>query len=67
MAHQLPLFVGEVKAAQLLDIKPSEFRKLVDAGHFPRGREFCGYVRWDVDELRQIVRGEAVEGGGIAW
>lgn len=66
MSNQVPLFVGETKAAQLLNMKPSEFRKIVDAGHFPRGREFCGHVRWDVEELRRIVRGEAVE-GDMEW
>ena len=64
-----PLFASETNAARLLDMKPAEFRALVEAGHFPRGREIApGMVRWPVDELRLIATGEAAEGlGDVQW
>lgn len=63
MAHPAPILASETSAAQLLDMKPAEFRALVEAGHLPRGREIApGLVRWPVDDLRRIARGEASEG-----
>lgn len=64
-----PIFASEDKAARLLDMRPADFRALVDAGHFPRGREIApGVVRWEVDMLRRIGRGEAVDGmGDVQW
>lgn len=64
-----PLFANEVTAAKLLDMKPGEFRSLVDAGHLPRGREIApGVTRWPVDDLRRIASGDASEGmGGVQW
>ncbi len=68
MAAPAPLYASETKAAQLLDMKPAEFRALVEAGHLPRGREIApGYVRWPVDDLRQIGSGGAIDGEGIQW
>ena len=64
-----PLFASEARAARLLDMKPAEFRALVEAGHLPRGREIApGLVRWPVDDLRRIVAGEAIDGmGDVQW
>ncbi|MCU0903466.1 MAG: hypothetical protein MUE83_06275 [Tabrizicola sp.] len=64
-----PLFANEATAAKLLDMKPGEFRALVEAGHLPRPREIApGVPRWPVDDLRRIVSGEASEGmGGVQW
>lgn len=59
------LFAGEKKAAALLDIKPSEFRGLVEGGALPRPANIGGYERWDVEQLQTIARGAAAEGGGI--
>lgn len=65
----IPIFASEGKAAKLLDMRPEEFRALVDAGHFPRGREIApGVVRWEVDMLRRIGCGDAIDGmGDIEW
>jgi hypothetical protein len=66
-ARLAPILVSEAKAAQLLDMKPAEFRALVEGGHLPKGREIAPcFVRWDVDELRMIGSGAAVD-GGIVW
>lgn len=64
-----PIFATELTAARLLDMKPAEFRALVNAGHLPRGREIApGMMRWPVDDLRRIASGEASEGmGDVRW
>lgn len=65
----VPLFADERTAAQLFDMTVTEFRKLVEAGHLPRPRDLGeGMQRYNVEELRRIASGEAVEGGGtIPW
>ena len=68
MASLAPILAGEKKAAELLDMKPAEFRALVEAGHLPKGTEIApGYRRWDVDALRKIATGQACEGDRILW
>lgn len=64
-----PIFAGEANAARLLDMKPTEFRSLVQAGHLPRGREIApGMIRWAVDDLRMIASGQGVDGmGDVKW
>ena len=62
-----PILASEATAARLLDMKPAEFRALVEAGHLPRGREIApGVPRWVTDDLRRIASGEAID-GGIEW
>ncbi|WP_224767379.1 hypothetical protein [Paracoccus yeei] len=62
------LFANEANAARLLDMKPAEFRAMVDAGHLPRPRSIGGVQRWDMPELYRIIRGEAVDGmGDVQW
>lgn len=62
------LFATDRTAAQLLDLKPAEFRALVEAGHLPQPRRIGEHERWDVQELQQIVSGGAVNGmGGVEW
>ena len=68
MTRLTPILANETTAAALLDMRPFEFRALVKAGHLPRGRAVGGFIRWDVDDLRKIIRGEAIEGmGGVQW
>jgi hypothetical protein len=64
-----PILASEATAAKLLDLKPAEFRSLVDAGLLPRPREIApGVPRWVVDDLRRIASGEASEGmGSVVW
>lgn len=65
MANSPPLFANEITAARLLDMKPGEFRSLVEAGHLPRGREIApGFRRWDTDELRKLAKGELARPDG---
>ena len=69
MSAPAPILASESTAARLLDMKPSEFRALVVAGHLPRPREIApGVERWDVADLRRIGSGDAVDGlGDVAW
>lgn len=69
MAALQPILATEATAAKLLDLKPEDFRRYVEAGHLPRGREIApGLVRWPVEDLRRIAEGRAVDGmEGIKW
>lgn len=68
MSEPVPLFADVRKAAQLFCMKPAEFQRLVETGHLPPPRDLGGLERWDVDELRRIASGEAVEGlGDVKW
>jgi len=62
-----PLFANDRNAAALLDMKPAEFRGLVDDGVLPRPTKIGGFERWDVEQLQSIARGNAADGGAIAW
>ena len=68
MTALAPIFANEANSARLLDLKPAEFRALVEGGHLPKGRPIHDFIRWDVEQLRRIVAGEAVDGmGGVQW
>lgn len=58
MRSLTPFLASEKTAAELLDMKPTEFRQLVRAGHLPRGEEIApGVVRWETDHLRNLRAG----------
>lgn len=61
MAKHDPIAVQEKTAAALLDMKPCEFRRLVDGGHLPQPRSIGGLPRWDTGELRRIISGDAAQ------
>jgi hypothetical protein len=68
MASPAPLFACEHSAAKLLDMKPAEFNALVERGHLPPPRDIGGFKRWDIEDLRRIISGEAAEGmGDVQW
>lgn len=58
MTKHTPLFASETTAAKLLDMRPSEFRDLVEKGALPAPARFH---RWDVAELQAIMRGDAAK------
>lgn len=62
-----PILADEKTAAKLLCLPPRAFRDLVAQGHLPPPRDLGGFERWDVDDLRRIARGEAMEDGGMTW
>ncbi|SIS65092.1 hypothetical protein SAMN05421772_102277 [Paracoccus saliphilus] len=53
-----PLFVRLENAAKMLDMKPAEFRQLVECGSLPGPVK---HDRWDVEQLASIMRGDAVK------
>ncbi|WP_226627927.1 hypothetical protein [Alloyangia pacifica] len=68
MARIAPLFVNDRNAAALLDMKPTDFRGLVDNGVLPKPVSIGGFDRWDVEQLQTIARGDAADGmGHIEW
>ncbi len=56
MTALAPLFVRAATAARMLDMSVPEFRLLVAEGALPPP---CRLDRWDVEQLRAIMRGEA--------
>lgn len=64
-----PMLASENTAARLLDMKPREFRELVELGHLPKGNEIApGVHRWDTELLKRLAQGEAIDGWGeISW
>jgi len=69
MPNLAPILATETSAARLLDMKPAEFRALVEAGHLPRGREIApGVLRWVTEDFHRIAHGDAADGmGGVQW
>ena len=68
MTAVAPILASERTAAKLLDMKPAAFRALVNEGHLPKPRDIAGHERWDVEELRQIGRGDIASGmSGVQW
>ncbi len=51
------LFASDRTAAQLLDMKPAEFRELVALGALPAPHRLGPFERWSVSELDAIARG----------
>lgn len=61
-------FASERNATKLLDLKPADFRNLVDQGYLSKPLDIAGHERWDVEELRHIGRGDVEsEIGGVDW
>lgn len=57
-----PFLASEKTAAALLDMKPAEFRSLVQAGALPPPENFHGFQRWRVKELEAIASGDPLDG-----
>ena len=66
MKHS-PIFATEASAARLLDMKPAELREQVQAGNLPPPKTIGTHQRFDVDELRRVIRGETIGGGAMVW
>lgn len=65
MKRLTPFFASEKTAAELLDMKPAEFRELVRAGHLPKGEEIApGVPRWETDHLRNLHAGKLARPDG---
>jgi hypothetical protein len=57
-----PIFVRDVTAARILDMKPAEFLRLVDEGALPQPDKFD---RWYVPAIVEIMRGDAAKYGRL--
>ena len=62
-----PLFASELTAARLLDMKPGDFRDLVNRGHLPPPRKIGNLERFDLAELQAVIRGDKIGGGEMTW
>lgn len=62
-----PLFASDKTAARMLDMKPDDFRALVDRGHLPPPRRIGNLERFDMAELQAVIRGDKIGGGEIRW
>lgn len=67
MTTPAPIFASAAKAARLLDMKPAEFRALVDQGALPRPRRIGEHERWDMAQIQAILRGEVTDWGEMEW
>jgi hypothetical protein len=56
-----PIFAKEKTAAALLDMKPADFRPLVECGVLPQPVDFNGHERWRVKDLEAIADGSAID------
>lgn len=62
-----PLFASEKRAAQLLDMQRTLFRRLVGSGALPGPIVIGGHERWDVDALQRAIRGDVGVLDGVQW
>jgi hypothetical protein len=60
-----PIFVRDVTAAKLLDMKPEVFKWLVEEGALPPPCRVAGVERWHVKELERIMSGDAAKFGRL--
>lgn len=69
MATVQPIMVSAQTAAKMLDLPLATFLRLIAEGVLPRGREIAlGIIRYDVESLRTIARGEVVNGmNDVDW
>lgn len=68
MSKHDKVLVKESTAARMLDLKPSEFRELVQSGHLPRPVALGKHERWAVEQLHRTVSGSSVaEWGEVKW
>ena len=62
-----PLFVSEKRAAELLDMPKTLFRRLVDGGVLPGPVAIGELRRWDVEALKRALRGEPETLDDLQW
>lgn len=61
MSRWPPILASEKTAAALLDLKPAEFRSLVERGALPGPQDLDGFDRWRVADLEAICTGIAMD------
>lgn len=60
MPRPAPLFANDRNAAAMLDMRPAEFRGLVNDGVLPKPTSIGGHERWRVADLEAINSGAAM-------
>lgn len=63
----IPLFATEKRAAELLDMPPRLFRRLVVDGALPGPLVIGGEERWDVEAMQKALRGERLHEPEPTW
>lgn len=61
MPRPQPILARDTTAAAMLDMTPAEFRRLVDRGALPKPLRIGDMIRWDMDQIRRIVSGDAAD------
>lgn len=54
-----PIAVRDTKAAAMLDMSATEFRRLVERGALPPPSRIGDLERWRVDQIEAILRADA--------
>lgn len=61
-------FAKEETVAEIICMPVADFLLLVEKGHLPKPRDIGGHKRWDMEEVRRIIRGDGIDGmGDVEW
>ncbi|MEE2635487.1 hypothetical protein AAFO90_16485 [Phaeobacter sp. CAU 1743] len=67
MGRIAPIAVAERTAAKMMDMAPSDFRRLVQSGSLPSPVEISGIQRWRVSDLEAVLSGAAMHEDEFTW
>ena len=67
MGSIAPIAVAERTAAKMMDMAPSDFRRLVEAGSLPSPVRISGLERWRVSDLESVLNGNAMSEDEFTW
>ena len=67
MGRIAPLAVAERKAAKMMDVAPSDFRRLVQTGSLPSPVRNSGMERWRAADLESVLNGDAMIEHEFTW
>lgn len=62
-----PEFAAPERAAKLLDMKPADLRAQIEAGNLPPPKRIGTLERFDMAELRAVIRGQTAGAGVYRW
>ena len=65
MGRNAPIAVAERTAAKMMDMKPSDFRRLVQSGSLPSPVRISGLERWRVSDLEAVLFSDQFESAPI--
>ncbi|GAA6197877.1 hypothetical protein NBRC116598_33220 [Pseudophaeobacter arcticus] len=68
MGRISPIAVSETTAAKMMDMAPTEFRRLVQSGSLPLPVKITGNLeRWRVSDLEGVLTGNAMNEDEFSW